>query len=82
VFQAGDQLTRGKGGQKASKLALLHKEGHLNFALTLTRGLEHQIQAAVIMEVTDQTMKRFIDMYVTTLCVCVSYKPAMTSALQ
>lgn len=70
-FQTGDQLTRGKGGQKTSKLALLHKEGHLNFALTVTRGLEQQIQAAVIMEVNDQTMRRFIDMYDDTLCICV-----------
>ena len=51
------------------RLALLHKEGHLNFALTVTRGLEQQVQAGVIMEVTDQTMRRFIDGYDVTLCI-------------
>ena len=56
-------------GQRASRLALLHKEGHLNFALTVTRGLEQQIQAAVIMEVTDQTMRDFIERYDSNLCI-------------
>ncbi|XP_065916546.1 ryanodine receptor 2-like isoform X2 [Dysidea avara] len=58
---AADQLHRGKVGQKTSKQALLHNEGHLNFALTVTRGFEQQIQAAIIMEVTDETMRSFIN---------------------
>ena len=69
ILQACDQITRGKVGQRVSRQASLHKEGHLNFALTVTRGLESQIQAAVIMEVTDQTMRRFIERYGSGLCI-------------
>jgi len=63
VLQAADQLYRSKVGQKISKQALLHNEGHLNFALTVTRGFEQQIQAAIIMEVADQTMRSFINRF-------------------